>query len=45
MADVVVFTTAALAVSGTLALGAGSCLAAVLGAALDVESFLTVFDM
>ena len=45
MADVTLFTATALVVSGTLALGAGSCIAAVLGAALDIESFLRFFDM
>ena len=45
MVEVVVFTVAALAVSGTLALGAGTCLATALGLALDAESFLRAFDM
>ena len=45
MVDVVVFTATALAVSGTLALGAGTCLATVLGVALDMEHFLRAFDM
>lgn len=45
MVDVVVFTAAALAVSGTLALGAGTCLATVLGVALDLEQAMRAFDM
>ena len=45
MVDVVVFTPTVLAVSGTLALGAGTCLATVLGVALDMEDFLRAFDM
>ncbi len=45
MVEVVVFTVAALAVAGTLALGAGTCLATVLGLALDAESFLRAFDI
>ena len=45
MVEVVVFTVAALDVSGTLALGADTCLATVLGLALDAESFLRSFDM
>ena len=45
MVEAVAFTVAALAVAGTLALGAGTCLATVLGLALDAESFLRAFDM
>jgi hypothetical protein len=45
MVEVVVFTAAALAVAGTLALGAGTCLASVLGVALDLEQAMRAFDM
>jgi|TARA_B100000003_G_scaffold50931_1_gene44825 hypothetical protein len=45
MVEVVVFTAAALAVAGTLALGAGTCLASVLGVALDLEQVMRAFDM
>lgn len=45
MVEAVTFTVAALAVAGTLALGAGTCLASVLGVALDLEQVMRAFDM